>query len=348
MSEHQRVEYIIEPDQDWKVDLFREEDAEGVCRLFLSVYGKEYPIKTYIDPERLIKENRERRVISSVARTSKGDIVGHNALFNSAPYSGIYESGAGLVHKSYRGGQGIFSKLFEHGIEVATKLFNIELVYGEPVCRHIISQKLVHNRNMITMAFEIDLIPAEVYSKEGGGRHRVSTMLCFRTFKPKRHTVFIPEIYKENAIFLYSEFDDMRDISFSEVMPPPKSAKTKIEEQYFDFAQVARIAIWDMGRDFEREFGIVEDKVLKRGAKVIQAWCNLTYPWIGWGIEILRKRGYFFGGLLPRWFDTDGLLMQRLLDFPNWDSIKIYHERDKRLLSMVKREWEEIYKNRSP
>jgi len=34
-------------------------------------------------PEQLIEENAAGRTISSVARTSKGDIVGHNALFEA-------------------------------------------------------------------------------------------------------------------------------------------------------------------------------------------------------------------------------------------------------------------------
>ena len=71
------------------MDLFRPEDAEGIANLFLSVYGEGYPVKTYLDPEKLREENAAGRVISSVARTEKGDIVGHNALYNSAPYRGV-------------------------------------------------------------------------------------------------------------------------------------------------------------------------------------------------------------------------------------------------------------------
>ena len=86
MNAETDTQYRIEPGQLWEVDLFRPEDAKGVTQLFLSVYGKGYPIRTYIDPKALMEENAAGRIISSVARTPRGDIVGHNALFQSAPF----------------------------------------------------------------------------------------------------------------------------------------------------------------------------------------------------------------------------------------------------------------------
>ena len=47
----------IEPGQTYEFDLFRPEDAEGVSRLFRTVYGDSYPIKTFIEPKLLIEEN---------------------------------------------------------------------------------------------------------------------------------------------------------------------------------------------------------------------------------------------------------------------------------------------------
>ena len=131
------AELVIEPDQTWEVDLFRLEDAEGVARLFLQVYGDGYPIKTFIDPFRLIEENNALRTISVVARTPKGDIVGHNAMFNSAPFPGLYESGAGLVHPQYRGGAGIFARMNSQLLELGKNRFKIAGLFGESVCNHV-------------------------------------------------------------------------------------------------------------------------------------------------------------------------------------------------------------------
>ena len=137
-------EHDIEPGQSWEVDLFRPEDAPGVTRLFRLVYGKGYPIRTFMDPEKLIEENAAGRTVSSVARTPRGDIVGHNAIFNSAPFKKTYESGAGLVHPAYRGGAGIFTKTVAHGLEVAAVKCGVVTIFGEPVCNHTFSQKATY------------------------------------------------------------------------------------------------------------------------------------------------------------------------------------------------------------
>ncbi len=334
-------EYQIEPGMEWEVDLFKPEDAVKVTKLFLSVYGKKYPVKTFTDPDILIKENMAGRTISSVARTGTGDIVGHNALFNSIPYKRIYETGAGVVHKNYRGGKGIFTKLVSHGYKVGKEKFNMQGAFGESVCNHVFSQKMTRKLGNITMAVEVDLMPAEAYIKEGSATGRVASLLDFKTFMPKPHVVYIPENYKDFVSFIYSRFDDKREIKISQELLP-STENTKIDVQYFPFAQVARLAVSQSGGDFTKFFAKEEEKVLNQGATIIQAWVNMGQPWCGSVINILRNKGYFTGGVLPRWFDTDGFLMIKILHRPHWDDMKIYFDHAKKIVEFVKKDWETI------
>jgi hypothetical protein len=99
------------------VDLFRPEDAPGVARLFRLVYGDDYPIKTFIEPQRLVEENAAGQTLSSVARTPKGDIVGHCALVRSAPFERLFESASGAVLPAYRRGS-VGTELLAHGPKV--------------------------------------------------------------------------------------------------------------------------------------------------------------------------------------------------------------------------------------
>jgi len=334
-------EYFIEPGQSFEIDLFRPEDAEGVARLFRTVYGEGYPIQKFIRPELLIEENAAGRTISSVARTPKGDIIGHNALFNSAPYTGIYESGAGLVLPGYRGTAGIFTQMIAHGQNVAAKGFGVELIYGEPVCNHLISQKGTARLGWITRAIEVDLMPAEAYQKDQSASGRVTTLLNFITLKPKPHTVYLPAVYGETMRFLYSDLDDSRDITLSD-QDLPAFKTTMVKTQVFDFARVARMAIMETGADFERAFDEHEKTALDKGTVVIQAWLKLSCPWSGRAAGALRKRGYFLGGVLPRWFNEDGMLMQKIIGQPNWEGIQLYSERAKRILELVKADWQQV------
>ena len=333
------AELVIEPDQTWEVDLFRPEDAEGVARLFLQVYGDGYPIKTFIDPFRLIEENNALRTISVVARTPKGDIVGHNAMFNSAPFPGLYESGAGLVHPQYRGGAGIFARMNSHLLELGKNRFKIAGLFGESVCNHVFSQRMCAKLGAVNMAVELDLMPAEAYSQERSAQGRVSSLLDFIHIQSKPQTVFIPRVYDEVLDFIFRGLSDerFRQPATAEI---PAEVKTAVEIQVFDFAQVARLAVKQAGRDFDQALTGLERDLHARGVVVVQVWLNLAWPWVGEMVDLLRGRGYFLGGVLPRWFDTDGLLMQKIETHPCWEEMQVYSERAQKIAAFVRTDWE--------
>jgi hypothetical protein len=331
----------IEPGQNYEMDLFRPEDSDGVSQLFKTVYGEGYPIRTFMEPELLIQENAAGRTISSVARTPTGDIVGHIAFIRSAPYDRICECAAGLVHPSYRGSKGIFTRLYLYAQEVTARKFKTELLFGEPVSNHVYSQKTSVSMGWTTYALEVDLMPAEVYEKEKSALGRVAALLDSKTLLSKPHTIYLPAVYEETMRFIYSSLDDNRDfiVSQDNLYPP---IKTEIRAQVFDFAQVARLAVHEAGADFETAFDEQEKAIREKRAAVIQVWLKLSWPWIGQAVEILRKRGFFLGGLLPRWFDVDGMLMQRSAGRPNWEDIQIYSDRARKILELVKADWKQV------
>lgn len=334
--------YDVEPGQTWEVDFFRPEDAEGVTRLFLSVYGEAYPIKTFIQPETLIRENEAGRTISSVARTPKGDIVGHTALFGSAPYEGVRESGAGLVHASYRGG-GINREIIRHSYEEATRKSAVATAFGEAVCNHLFMQKVVYGLHFEYQALEVDLMPASAYEKEKSAGGRVATITAFRTYRPKPHRVRIPAVYEEAFRYLYSGLDDRREILLSG--GPPYHSTTRMDVSYFDFAKLARFAVWEAGEDFAAVLEAEEKKALDKGAVVIQVSLNLGFH-VEEAVEILRGKRYFLGGLLPRWFDQDGMLMQKITKRPDWEGIQLLADRAKRIREIVEADWRRAEKSK--
>lgn len=57
---------------------------------------------------------------------------------------------------------------------------------------------------------------------------------------------------------------------------------------------------------------------------------------------MLRGRGFFLRGLLPPWFDDDGLLMQKIMDRPDREGIHLYSGRAIRILGMVKWDREQV------
>ena len=108
--------------QTIEIDFFRPEDGPGVGRLFRQVYGEGYPIDIYYDPDRLIEENAVGRVLSSVARTQTGEVIGHDALVLMDPVTRLYENAAGVIMPGFRG-QGTFFHLLKHNLSVIQQKF---------------------------------------------------------------------------------------------------------------------------------------------------------------------------------------------------------------------------------
>jgi hypothetical protein len=322
--------------QSWEIDLFRADDAEGVIRLFNTVYGDAYPIATFTDPQQLMEENAAKRTISCVARTPKGDIVAHVAMFQSAPHKGVYESGAGLVLPAYRAGS-IMTKLLEYSYRVADEV-GVDCLFGEPVCNHTHMQKIGANHGFTVRALSVDLMPAATYVLEKRGSGRVSVTEEFRIHRPAPQTVFFPPTYSHIRDFLYEGMEDQRQALPSEADLPIDIA-TQLSTQIFDFAQVARINVKEAGQDLAASCMSQETALVEKGVVVLQVWLRLCWPWVGAATEVLRRQGYFLGGILPYWFETDGLLMQKLLGPPNWEGIQLYTDRAKTLLELVRLDW---------
>jgi hypothetical protein len=336
--EKQDEEHKIVPEEQFEVGFFRPEDAKGIVELFKAVYGEGYPIKVFYDEKALTDANANGEYYSIVARTQSGKVVGVEHLYRSAPYESLYEAGAGMVLKEYRQ-FGLNKRMLQFVFDDwAPKQDAIEQTFGEAVCNHPYMQRVVSQMGHVETALEVALMPAEAYDKERSATGRVAALLIFRCYKPKPHAVFLPPAYEKELRWIYSRLDDSRDLSVAE-KTLPADISSKAEMTVFDFARVARIAIHEMGADLADYLTNLENQALAQKAVVIQVWLKLSAPWSGAAVDILRSKGYFFGGVLPRWFDEDGLLMQKLVCEPDFDGIQLYSDEAKEIFAMVKEDW---------
>jgi hypothetical protein len=322
------------------VDIFRPEDAEGVVQLFRSVYGEGYPAKHVYNPDQLIAAFEKKENIPVVARTPEGKIVGYVALFTSTPNPKLYEAGQGLVLPEYRS-LGISSAINSYLYETVGNEFGLDGIFGEPVCNHVYMQKTCIALKCIETAIEVDLMPAESYTKEGSASGRVAVLGTFRIHRPLSIAAHIPEIYQEQSRYIYDGLNDPRTLTISSG-ELPDTLRTEISCQVFDFAKVARLSFLRTGHDLENVLNAFEKDLSARHIIVIQAWLRLSEPWVGDAVELLRKRGYFFGGILPRWFGEDGMLMQKVTVRPNWEGITLYTDRARQILELVRNDWADI------
>lgn len=323
-----------------EVDFFRNEDAPGIARLFQEVYGEGYPIRTYYLPDQLVEENAAGRIISSVARTPAGEVVGHDALVLLDSSTHLYENAAGAVLSGFRG-QRIFPRLFKHSIVDASKRFGVEAILGEPVCSHVHLQKMCLEIDFKELGLEVDLMPAAAYTSEPGIFGRVSVLLGYFMHKPRVQTVQVPPAYRDELEYLYTglELDRTFEYPRSEL---PAEGSSQGRMNLFDMAQVARIGIDSIGSDFDTYIAKLESEARARGIEVFQVWLPLASPFASVATDILRRHGYFLGGMLPCWPTGDGLLMQKVSQEPDWAGMLLYSERAQTIAEMVRRDWKRV------
>lgn len=332
-------ELPIEPGQPFTIDRFRPEDGAGVASLFLSVYGPDYPVAAYYDPDQIVALHAKGDLFSVVARTPRGDVIGHGALYRSSPpHARLYEIGQLIVAPVYRGSFAAY-KINAYLVEKLSPEIPLDGVFGEAVCNHTMTQKSsVHFRFWET-ALELDLLPRGGDQQASPPDARVSCVVVFRNYRDTRRRAFIPPAYAEEIAFLLRSGGLDRDLQPA-VAALPSPAASQVAIAWFNAASVGRFTVAVPGADFEARVRQIEAAADAQKIAVRQCFLCLEAPWVAPAVEILRDHRYFLAGYVPRWFDSDGLLLQKLTHRPNFDGIKLHTEKARRLLEYVRADWQ--------
>lgn len=319
---------------------FQPGDAEQVVRLFVEVYGDDYPIRRVYDPQQLIEAAGSDSYLPFVARSETGQVISYAALCRSAPYRGIYELVQGIVSSDFRGA-GIGRTMFEYVEHLLTTLPGAETYFGESVCNHLHSQKACAHIKSIDTGLELDLMPGAVYAKDTPDTGRIAVLDSFRSFVSKPHRIYLPERYEEIVRYLYDGFDDQRTLSLS-TAKIPSGQRTILSVKQHSEIGVVRLAVTEAGEDLIQQLDAVLGECAGQAVKVIQLWLKSSQPWIGEAVELVRERGFYFGGIFPRWFDDDGIMLQKIAGRPNWEGIKLHSERALNIRDAVFKDWSQV------
>lgn len=324
----------------YELDLLRREDAPGVARLFHAIYGDKYPVIDYYVPERLTALNRQKQVLTVVARLPTGEIAGTGAYYrSSSPNAAVYEQGQLLVDHHYRNSSIAF-RILKRLEELSYAMDYAEAFFGEAVCNHLVTQKTGLKQGHIECALELSLMPSGAYEKEGAAG-RVSCVVFFRVDRDKAQPLFLPECYREALTFILSGLTLPRDVRF-DGPDLPQAERSELSSRTFDFAQVKRVQAATIGRDLPGLLDAIDVEAADQGLAVVQVYLFAGAPGVAFAVNELRRRGYILGGLFPRWFGPDGLMLQKLAAEPDFASVNLYSDRAKTILAHIRAEWEAL------
>ncbi|BAH77245.1 hypothetical protein [Solidesulfovibrio magneticus] len=328
----------ISPGKAYTIDAMRPADAPGVAGLFHTIYDANYPVLDYYVPEKLIALNRQKAVLTLVARLETGEIAGHGAYYRSSPPNpAVYEQGQLLVDPAYRQSSMAF-KLLRELDALSYAMPWAEAFFGEAVCNHLVTQKSGDKQGYTPCGIELSLMPDAAYAKEGAAG-RVSCMMGWRMHRDKPSPLYLPEVYRPVLEGILSGFSLRRDIRF-DPGDHPASGETVLTSRLFDLAQVERVQVAAVGHDFPARTAAIEERADRLGLAVVQVSINASSPSTAWAVRTLRQRGYVFGAFAPQWFpDGDALMLQRLAAQPDFEAVNLYTDRAKAILAHIRQEW---------
>ncbi len=326
---------------EYKVRLMQNTDAEAVVDLYRAVYGDHYPIKEMYDPQYIFEQQEAGLMYRVLVIDACGKVLAQHAIFRlGETYRGMYESGQGMVRREYRG-KGFNDVLIGYIERVLIPAVVVEEWWGECVTNHVFMQKSGINAGAKEWGIELEIMPSESYETEQSAAGRVSAIVQSVTFRDKFLTVFLPLPYQEILRKIYEAGKRKRRFETS-AEALPEAGQTRCAETYIAGAGVLRMTVLEAGPDADEVIASAVKKYTAEGAVVLQMFLPLDKPWVGALCEVLNRQGFFFSAVMPRWFDADALLMQKLVNPTDYDSIQIYSDFAKDLLQFIIRDRQRV------
>lgn len=319
-------------------------NAQHVGTMFRAIYGEDFPARIVYEPEQLWREIQQERLFAALAFSEEGEPIAYLSFFKSAPNPRLWEAGNMMVVPAYAQTD-VGMELASYGLEqFKGKLRESDGLFGEAVCSHYFTQVNGIKSGMVDCALELNQLDGSSF-KDGknnkAGLDRISCLLHFRELSQPTAEEYLPERYADPLQKLAAPLQS-RSFRDSTAVLPLTGFSDRVE-QYYEAAKTWKIAVRSVAGDW-REF--VEKTIAEaeiRQVVSLQVAVNTACPAVGAAVEVLREQGFFFCGLAPRWFGTDGVLMQKLWgDEPDYEETKLYSQTAKELMAFIRQDREAV------
>ncbi len=315
-----------EPLEPVSIRLVQPEEAVGVSRCLYHAYGYSYTgYENVYRPEWVREMNRQGRLISAVAVTESGEVVGHTALIRMLADRQVYEMGQGAVVPRYRG-QGLLRQLVLFLVEEARRR-QLRKLYADPVTSHLFAQKVVLDLGFCESALMLGAVGPEETHPEPS-----SLMIAVRSLTPEGSC----------RLHLPPEYADILQRTLTclkldrELLEPASSRPPLRGGLTWGLQAASRRALFHVDR-----VGRTTPRELKRCLSEVPAPLQLVDleladPHAASLIEQLREHGFGYCGYFPGLGGQGDLLrLQRLSDPLDPRQIQVASEWGRKLRDYV-------------
>ena len=314
-------------------------NADKVATIFRVLYGEDFPVRDVYQPEVLWREIQAGRLAAALAIDGANRPVGYISFFTPSPNPRLWEAGNLLVDPDYAHTNvaGMLTGFYfnpQHN-----ELQNCDGIFSQAVCCHYYTQVSGNKAGMADCALELDLLDGASF-KDGksnkAGMARVSCVLSFKEMSaPATAPQYLPARYEEKLRQLAAPLRPRKFLPSTETLP--LAGDTLRADKYYELARSWKMTVPFIGADWEMVVAELLAEAKRRGVVSLQVVLNTGCPAIGAATELLRTQGFFFGGLAPRWFGADGVMMQQLFDSePDYEETKLYSQEAKDLMAFIR------------
>ena len=331
--------------EKYRIVAVEKENAHLVGAVFRALYGEDFPVRDVYQPAALLREIRDGRLRAALAIDVAARPAGYISFFKSTPNPFLWEAGNMLVVPEHAH-SGVAGLLAEYYFDpIMCRMTDSDGIFSEAVCCHYFTQVGAIKAGLVDCALELDQLDGASF-KDGksnkAGLARVSCVLNFKEMSDPVAPEYLPARYDEWLRRLAAPLRPRTFLVSTESFPTTEG-ETVWEEKYYDFAQTRKVAVRSVGGDW----AAVVAKLLTEAARdrlvSLQVMLNTACPFIGAATEMLRCNGFFFGGLAPRWFGTDGVLLQKLDGpEPNFEETKLYSDTARELMAFIRQDREAV------
>jgi len=320
-------------------------NAHHVGTVFRSIYGESFPVKDVYQPDILLREIAAERLISGLALDEAGLPAGYISIFKVAPNPRLWEAGNVVVVPSYAHTD-VSSRLVRYCFDMVTgRKIDADGIFSEAVCCHYFSQLNTAKLGMMDCGIELDQLDGNSFMDGKSNKAetaRVSCVINFLEVTDPTEPEYVPAPYAEMVLQLTAPLRPRVLVPSTARLPAEGS--TCQEEKYYASARTWKVAVPTVGNDWSAIVADMLTEAAKRKAVSLQVTLNMACPHIGAAVTVLREKGFFFGGVIPRWFGTDGLLMQKLFGSEtDYDETKLYTKTARDLLAFIRSDREAVH-----
>ena len=313
------------------------DNAALVGDVFRTAYGDSFPVGYVYQPDALLQEIAQGRLAAALAIDGENRAAGYVSMFRNAPNPKLWEAGNLVVVPDYRQtdvSSLLFASYFNGAFYVREKSDGL---LGEAVCCHYFTQMGNIKSGASDVAVELDQLDGPSCIGNRTGSARVSCVLGILESNAPDRPICVPAIYAPILEKLLQPLYPRVRLRASE--PLPAAGLTRHEDRYYKPVDTWKLFVHSIGADWPDFAAGIMAEARRRGVISLQYFLNMECPHLDAAVQMLKSHGFFFGGLAPRWFGSDGLLMQQVLgQETEYEHIKLYSATAKEILAWIQAE----------